>query len=122
MRLENVQSETETSYIDFKPLASILNNSDKYKGKVMSILYTYEDKYKSEGSNYLNKDIFSDYLESENECMLFNFGNLKSPFKENLLSPFTEQAPYGKDKNITESIDSMFIIKGVTSSSNLYIK
>lgn len=122
MRLENVQSETETSYIDFKPLASILNNSDKYKGKVMSILYTYEDKYKSEGSNYLNKDIFSDYLESENECMLFNFGNSKSPFKEELLSPFTEQSPYGKDKRITESIDSMFIIKGVTSSSNLYIK
>lgn len=54
--------------------------------------------------------------------VIFDFGNSKSPFKESIISPFTEKAAYEKDKHITESIDGMFIIKGVTSSSNLYIK
>lgn len=122
IRIANVQSEIETTYVDFEPIASKLNNSDKYQGKVMSILYAYQDKYKSEEISYLDKEIFGDYLESENECILFDFGNLKSPFKAELISPFTENGPYEKNKAITDYIDGMFIIKGIISSANLSIK
>lgn len=116
VKVANVQSEEKTTYVDFKSIASRIDTSDKYTGKVMSILYNYEDKY----SNHINREMFNNYLKSKDDCILFDLRNSNSPFKENFISPFNEEAMYDNKKHITDYIDYMVIIKDVAKSPKLF--
>lgn len=119
VKVANVQSETKNTYIDFESIASRIDKSNKYKGKVMSILYSYEDKY-NEDISYINREIFNNYLNSEDDCILFDLRNSNSPFKEEYISPFNGKTIYDNKKHITDYIDCMVILKNVSPSPKLY--
>lgn len=119
-KVAKVQSETKTTYVDFESIACRIDKSNKYKGKVMSILYNYEDKYDDEESSYINREIFNNYLNSEDDCILFDLRNSNSPFKEKYISPFNGEEIYDNKKHITDYIDYMVILKGVSQSPKLY--
>ena len=120
VKVANVQSETKTTYVDFESIVYRIDNNSTYKGKVMSILYSYEDKYGNEGSSYINREIFNDYLNSEDDCILFDLRNSNSPFKEEYISPFSGETIYDNKKHITDYVDYMVILKGISQSPNLY--
>lgn len=119
VKVANVQSEEKTTYVDFKSIASRIDTSDKYTGKVMSILYNYEDKYGDKYSSHINREMFNNYLKSKDDCILFDLRNSNSPFKENFISPFNEGTLYDNKKHITDYIDYMVIIKDVAQSPKL---
>ncbi|MEN2259572.1 hypothetical protein AAIB48_19390 [Paraclostridium benzoelyticum] len=119
VKVANVQSETKTTYVDFESIAYRINNSNKYKGKVMSILYSYENKYDEDISS-INKEMFNNYLNSEDDCILFDLKNSNSPFKEEYISPLNEKAIYDNKKHITDYIDCIVILKNVSHSPKLY--
>lgn len=109
LKISNEESETKITYLDFESIAYRIDSSDKYKGKVMSILYSYEGKYGDENSSYIDREIFNDYLKSKDDCILFDLRNLSSPFKEEAIY---DNANY---------IDYIVILKGVLPSPKLYL-
>lgn len=120
VKVENVQSETKNTYVDFEPIAYRVDNSAKYKGKVMSILYSYEKKNDDEDSNEINREMSNNYLKSEDDCILFGLGGLKSHLKEEYISPLNGEGTYDNKKHITDYIDYMVILKDVSKSAKLY--
>lgn len=107
--------------IKYDTIASKLEEDDNYKGKVMSILYNYENEYVNGNEIYLNEseNVFKNYLESDDECILINLVNKNSPFKTDYVQPYNEDKGYKNKKYITDYVDCVLIIKNVNKSKKL---
>lgn len=109
------------SYDNFESIASKINNSAKYKGKVMSILYKYSNIYNFQYGNSLSRELFNTYLDSLDDCIIFNLGNTDSPLNKVPASLFIENEIYDSNKPIGDYIDCMVILKGVSESQKIYL-
>lgn len=111
---------TYTSF-DIEFFGAKLDKDNKFKDKVMSIAYVY-DKQSSKyipGSYYINADIFSDSMKNKNTCILFKLNGYKSPFENELISPFQSGNEFDKSKVTTDYFQYMVILKGVNQSKDI---
>lgn len=100
----------------------MLNKDEKYKGKVLSIDYGYYNKGRdndARNSSYINLDLFKDYVDTEDDAILFKLDAKNSPFNERYINMFSNDYTDFKEKPMTNYFQYMLLIKNSKESKRI---
>lgn len=105
-------------------LAAKINNSEKYKDKVVSMAYVYEeDKTRTVTSGYtINTNLFSEYIKSEDDCIIFKLNNKNSPFSDKLISPYKLNKEFNENYSTTDYFQYVVILKKIKQSERMTLE
>lgn len=103
---------------DMDYFSSLLNKDEKYKGRLLSINYSYyfEEPKFDYGYSHIDEDLFKDYLNSKSQATVFKLNNRKSPFNENTINPFSSNIGDYKDNPITNYFQYLILIRNSDKS------
>jgi hypothetical protein len=104
--------------LDIKYFSSLLNKDEKYKDKVLSITYGYyfEKSVLQHSEQFINEDIFKDYINSKSKATIFRLNNKKSPFKEKSINVFSRNSIDYKDNPTTNYFQYLILIRNSEES------
>ena len=117
---ETFYDEFNKSKIDF--FASLLNKDKKYKGKILSIHYGYQNSGAVDEitSSQIDSILFDDYVNSQDDAILFKLNNKFTPFSSKFIWPFEHKFKAKKDQYTSDYIQYLLMIKDSKVSKPLY--
>ncbi|GAA0863178.1 hypothetical protein [Paraclostridium tenue] len=117
---ETFYDEFNKNKIDF--FASLLNKDKKYKGKILSIHYGYQNSGVVDKitSSQIDLILFDDYINSQDDAILFKLNNKFAPFSSNFIWPFEHKFKAKKDQYTSDYIQYLLMIKDSKVSKPLY--
>ncbi|MGL5506266.1 MAG: hypothetical protein ACRDB0_00010 [Paraclostridium sp.] len=109
--------------IDTEFIASHLNKDEDYKDKIISIQYGYYGTGANKTNYYthINKKLFSDYIDTSSDAIIFKLNGNNSPFNKSDIYPFEDSILNNTKKVTTDYIDYTIMIKEAKKSKLLDI-
>lgn len=113
---------SEINSVDEEYVAYKINKDEKYKGKILSINYGYYNKGRDNDSYnglYADNNLFKDYLDTEDDMILFKLNSKNSPFKEQDIKLYLNDYQDFKGKPITNFFEYVLLIKNSAQSKQM---
>lgn len=113
---------SEINSVDEEYVAYKINKDEKYKGKILSINYGYYNKGRDNDSHnglYADNNLFKDYLDTEDDMILFKLNSKNSPFKEQDIKLYLNDYQDFKGKPITNFFEYVLLIKNSAQSKQM---